>query len=137
MAEVWKIYCEHLEGETPSMIVAGDEFSLSETEATSRWLKGNPPSEVALARSGARDEMRFRPHREWIQTCRWLLQEARRYHSEFVWEAVETHVSPFDILIGLSHLSSFEAALEDLARQHRLRLGSDDEASSSEDSAEL
>ena len=81
---------------------------------------------------------RFRPHlREWIQTCRWLLQEARRYHSEFVWEAVETHVSPFDILIGLSHLSSFEAALEDLARQHRLRLGSDDEASSSEDSAEL
>ena len=57
MAEVWTIYCEHLEGETPSMIVAGDEFSLSETEATSRWLKGNPPSEVALARSGARDEM--------------------------------------------------------------------------------
>ena len=113
------------------------------------------------SRSGARDEMlswtrlsitgrlvhdliraepprRFRPHlREWIQTCRWLFQEARRYHSEFVWEAVETHVSPFDILIGLSHLSSFEAALEDLARQHRLRLGSDDEASSSEDSAEL
>ena len=57
MAEVWKIYCEHLEGETPSMIVAGAKFSLSQEAAMSRWIKGSTPSELARVRSAARDEM--------------------------------------------------------------------------------
>ena len=167
MADVWKVYCERLKGETASMIVAGAEFSLSQEAAMSRWIKGCRPSELALVRSTARDEMlswtrlsttgrlahdliraepprRFlprefpvwQPHlREWIQTCRWLFREARYFHIDLVWGAVERQVSPLDILIGLSRLPGFEATLEDLARQHHLL--SDEEDSSSEDSAEL
>ena len=152
MANVWTVYCERLKGETASMIVAGLEFSLCQEAAMSRWIKGCRPSELALVRSAARDEMlswarlsttgrhahdliraepprRFlprefpvwRPHlREWIQTCRWLFREARYFHVELVWGAVERQVSPLDILIGLSRLPGFEATLEDLARQHHL-----------------
>ncbi|CAE7444260.1 unnamed protein product, partial [Symbiodinium pilosum] len=71
----------------------------------------------------------WQPHlREWIQTCRWLFHEARHYHSELVWRAVELHVSPLEILIGLSHLPGFEDALENLACGHRL-LSDEDSAS--------
>ena len=73
----------------------------------------------------------WQPHlREWIQTCRWFFREALYFHIELVWGAVERHVSPLDILIGLSRLPGFEATLEDLARQHHLL--SDEEDSSSE-----
>ncbi|CAE7285726.1 unnamed protein product, partial [Symbiodinium sp. KB8] len=57
MANVWKVYCEHPEGETPSMILAGLEFSLRQEAAMSRWIKGCRPSELALVRNAARDEM--------------------------------------------------------------------------------
>ena len=57
MVDVWKVYCERLKGETASMIVAGAEFSLSQEAAMSRWIKGRRPSELALVRSAAREEM--------------------------------------------------------------------------------
>ena len=57
MANVWTVYCERLKGETASMIVAGLEFSLRQEAAMSRWIKGCRPSELALVRSAARDEM--------------------------------------------------------------------------------
>ena len=160
MANVWKVYCERPEGETASMILAGLEFSLSQEAAMSRRIKGCRPSELALVRSAARDEMlswarlsttgrlahdliraeppsRFLPREfpVWQPTCRWLFREAQYFHIELVWGAVERQVSPLDILIGLWHLPGLEAALEDLARQHHLL--SDEEDSSSEASAEL
>ena len=54
-ANVWKVYCERLEGDTAAMFVAGNEFSLSQEAAMSRRIKGCRPSELALVRSAARD----------------------------------------------------------------------------------